>query len=514
MSAAQERHVYARLSFASLALTIAFTSIRHVFRFGPAALLFNLLTPVVLLLLLWYRSTRRAVALWTYALVGAWIVTGFGLVDGLWKGTVALYGNYFFPSAGVFPRSGPRPYGFEAAGILTSVASLLALSYGYRFLRATVDKDRSRSILFIPSLLIIAGTGLGVWRGSPVAAADDVIRIGVIVPTRGPAAPLGQAFVRAVELAKEERTTRRRYELVIGESGTTPQETRAAIERLVYDQRVRAIVGGISVSGQIVKPYATAEGIPHFCVCSVQTIGDGILNFTNIPLPEDEATGWVSEARRRGAKTVAILAQEYPSIDGHIEALTREVASSGLRIAFQRRFPASTTDFTGMIDEARRTSPDVYMVEAFNPARDLLGEQLRNAGVRNVASIVALAISDRPDLFEGAWYTDSYVDENLRARFEARYPDTRFVAHMIPYAYDSLNILIDGFENGTPVADYVRGVTRHQGAAGVITRAPGAGNFRSSPAVWVISEGKRRISRDAADEADGSRPRQALRAER
>ena len=31
--------------------------------------------------------------------------------------------------------------------------------------------------------------------------------------------------------------------------------------------------------------------------------------------------GMLREARGRGAKTIAILAQEYPSIDGHIEAI-------------------------------------------------------------------------------------------------------------------------------------------------------------------------------------------------
>jgi ABC-type branched-subunit amino acid transport system substrate-binding protein len=228
----------------------------------------------------------------------------------------------------------------------------------------------------------------------------------------------------------------------------------------------------------------------------VKTIGDGVFNFTNIPLPEDEATGWVKEAQRRGIRTVAILAQEYPSIDAHVTALTSEIARSDLRIVYEKRFPASSTDFRGMIEESRRAMPDVYMIEAFNPALDQLGQQLRDNGIHNIAAIVALAISDRQTLFEGAWYTDSHVDEALRSRFEAKYPDTRFVAHMIPYAYDSLNILLDGFESGQEIGGYVRGVTRYAGAAGVITRAPGSGNFRSTPAVWLISQGQPLLSRE------------------
>ena len=64
---------------------------------------------------------------------------------------------------------------------------------------------------------------------------------------------------------------------------------------------------------------------------------------------------------------------------------------------------------------------------------------------------------------------------------------------MVPYAYDSFNILADGFESGRDIGRYVRGVTRHRGAAGVITRPPGGGNFRSRPAVWVIANGNAKI---------------------
>jgi ABC-type branched-subunit amino acid transport system substrate-binding protein len=491
MNTAQERHLFARLSFAALALTLVFTSLRHVYRFGWVALAFNLVTVLLLLMLLWYRSTRHSLAVWIYALVGTWVVTGFGLVDGLWAGTLSLYGRYFFPNAGIFPRSAPRPFGFEAAAILASVTSVFALYYGFRFLR-TISRPL---LLIVPLVVIIAGSAWGISQKGSIAGSDDVIRIGVIVPTHGPAAPLGRAFVRAVELAKDKRATHRRYELVIADSGTSPKETRASIERLVYQNNVKAIVGGISLSGQIVKPYATAERIPHLCVCSVQTIGDGVFNFTNIPLPEDESRRWVEEAQRRGIRKIAILAQTYPSIDGHIRALTKEVTRSDARIVYANRFPASTTDFRTMIDEARRAGPDVYMIEAFNPALDILGKQLSDAGIHNVASIVALAISERKDLFEGAWYTDSSVDDDLRARFEAKYPDTPFVAHMIPYAYDSFNILVDGFESRRDIGDYVRGVTRHTGAAGTIERAAGSGNFRSRPAVWVITNGKAHIAK-------------------
>jgi len=52
-----------------------------------------------------------------------------------------------------------------------------------------------------------------------VPASDDaVIKIGAVVATKGPAARLGNSFVKAIQLAKEDlKNTTHHYELVIEE---------------------------------------------------------------------------------------------------------------------------------------------------------------------------------------------------------------------------------------------------------------------------------------------------------
>ena len=238
-----------------------------------------------------------------------------------------------------------------------------------------------------------------------------------------------------------------------------------------------------------VKPYATWARIAHLCVCSVSSIGDGVYNFTNIPLPEDEAARWVEEAQRRGVKSVALLWQDYPSVNGHVRALREEAARRGLRVTSANRFASNTTDFTAAIAEARASAPD-YFVEAAGPALDILGRQLKEARIDNLASVVAFSISDHPEI-EGAWYTDSNLaDAGFKMRFEEKFPETRFATHMMPYAYDSLRLLVEAFESGQDPAAYLRAKTAYDGSAGRVTRAPGSGNFRSRPAVWRITSGK------------------------
>ena len=321
-----------------------------------------------------------------------------------------------------------------------------------------------------------------------------MIKIGAVVATRGPAARLGQSFLKAIQLAKEDlKSTTHQYELTIEEI-PSPDKAEPAIQKLIKIEKVDALIVGLSMSGQIAKTYATAAKIPLFCICSVSSVGDELYTFTIMPLAEDEATQWVTEAKRRGIKRIARLTQDYPSIDNHVRALKVEAAPAGIAFVYEDRFEASTADFRSSIAAAKSTSPDVYFVEAFNPALDILGQQLKDSGVRNLASVVAFSVSERPELFEGGWYTDSYVSPEFKARLDQRYPESRLATHMMPYAYDSFRVLVQAFESGQDVLTYVRRMTEYSGTAGKITKQAGTGNFRSAPAVWVIKNSKPRLA--------------------
>src|SRR5213593_4911461 len=207
-----------------------------------------------------------------------------------------------------------------------------------------------------------------------------MIKIGAVVATRGPAALLGQSVLKAIQLAREDlKSTRHQYELAIEEI-PSPDKAEPAIKKLIKMDKVDALIVGLSMSGQIAKTYATAAKIPLFCICSVSGVGDELYTFTTMPLAEDEASRWVAEARRRGIERIARLTQDYPSIDNHVRALKEEGAKAGIEFVYEDRFAGTGTDFRSSIAAARKASPDVYFVEGFNPALDMLGQQLRDAG--------------------------------------------------------------------------------------------------------------------------------------
>lgn len=179
-----------------------------------------------------------------------------------------------------------------------------------------------------------------------VAQAPSVVKIGVIVSEVGPASPLGNAAVKAIQLAKEDlKNTSHQYELLIEDAGTSPDQATRAIEKLITVDKVDALVVGLSINGKVIRPYATAAKIPLLCLCSIGNVGDGLYNFTTMPLAEDEAARWTTEAKRRGIKRIALLIQDYPSINNHVRMLKADGAQAGMAVVYEDRFDPSTVDF-------------------------------------------------------------------------------------------------------------------------------------------------------------------------
>jgi ABC-type branched-subunit amino acid transport system substrate-binding protein len=508
---------YGGLSLLSIALTVVAITVNHWYTLGTGALILGTaLLSVSAGFGWWLRRTNSPIALAGYLLMSLWVVVGFGLAKGFWQGALRLFlGTFIASHSTVFPKPAIGTAGFELSGLLTFVGSMFVLYFAYRLLRSTFGS--ANRIDAWPTGIVAAGALVTVVGSAAVWAINDrdqfrppangVVKIGVIVPTSGPYAILGNSFVKAAQMALDDlRDTTYAYELVIRDSGPDPSKAPPIIRRVVTEDRVDAIVGGVSLIGQITKPIATDARIPHLCVCTVRAIADGAYNFTNIPSPEAEAARWVREARRRGIRNVAILSQDYPSINNHVRALKAEATRVGLQVPVEERFGDSTTDFGALIARAKAVSPDVLYVEAFNPALDRLGQQLFDARVGQVSSVVAPSVSEQPQLFEGVWYTDSNLKEMaFKKRFEDKYPDTQFATHMMPYAYDSVQMIVHAFERGQNPAVYLRNLHTYDGTAGILTKQPGSGHFESTPTVWVIKDGKPALV-DGADPDQEDKP--------
>lgn len=319
---------------------------------------------------------------------------------------------------------------------------------------------------------------------------SDTIKIGIVAPLTGGATVYGTNLVKGAELAlKDLKGTKNKYELVIEDDTTNPATSASAAQKLISVDKVQAILSVTSGTGNAVKAIAASAKIPQICLCSDSRVADGN-SFTNILLAPDETKVWLQEAKARGVKTIAILGQNQSGFNLILDSLRAQVDSEGIKIVYDEKFEATIRDFSTSIAKARAAKADLILAGFFPPQIDVIGQQFKNLGATNVAGIASFSIGADPSLFNNRWYSDASLSDPAFADvFTKAYPDTRFNVRVAPYAYDSLNLLVNGFESGN-VTKYLLDTTSYSGKAGTATKKAGESSFHSPIGIWEIRDGK------------------------
>ncbi len=341
-------------------------------------------------------------------------------------------------------------------------------------------------------VLIIAG----VWyfQNKPVADEDkEIIKIGIVAPLTGPGSVFGNALVKGIALAQEDlpKNLKNKYEVIIEDDGSNPGQAANAAQKLINADKVHAIISGTSGTGNAVLPMAEAGKIVHICVlCADKSVGRGDYNFTNSTLPEDEATIWIAEAQRRGYKKIGFISQAHPGINALADAVEKEAKAKNLTVVLKERYDGNNRDFNTIIAKAKQAGAETDFLVAFPPSLDIIGKELKTIGVKNITGAGgSFTIAADTTVFNDQWYTEvAMKDPGFQTRFEKAFPAVRFNVRAAPFAYDSLMILVDGFEKGGSIAANVKALTEYDGKAGDLTKT--GNNFRATPGLWVIKDGK------------------------
>ncbi len=132
--------------------------------------------------------------------------------------------------------------------------------------------------------LIVLGLIL-VFNRSDRNPNSNTVKIGVIAPLEGGAAVFGESLVKGIQMAqvdlKDRTGTKYKYEIIVEDDGSTAAKAASAAQKLIYVDKVDAVITTTSVTGNAAKPVALAAKVPHICVCSDITIANAEYNFTN-----------------------------------------------------------------------------------------------------------------------------------------------------------------------------------------------------------------------------------------
>ncbi|HEX2164308.1 MAG TPA: ABC transporter substrate-binding protein [Thermoanaerobaculia bacterium] len=361
----------------------------------------------------------------------------------------------------------------------------------------------SRMVRFTFAAAAVAslGAALACNGGGP-------IQIGAVLPLTGDHALYGEPIRQGLELAYQELQADEELgfeiALTVEDSGSDPQRS-AELARQLYQQGAVAVIGGVTTDAALAMvPAAEREDkilmSPSASSPRLTGISRNFFRLYPSDFKEGSRMGNFA-AQTLGIESAVILASESDYASGVQDVFKTEFERYGGTVPAVIEYPADTTDFTAVVEQALGHNPvAVYVADYARNVATIVG-QLRQHGFEG--KILTTSAFASPEVIEQAGQAAEGVILTLTSMppddpqvaafsqtFEAEYghPPSVWAAH----GYDALMVLVAAIEevDGSPrdLWQGLRGLRNYHGATGVV-QFDERGDVGKYPRTYVIDEG-------------------------
>ena len=215
-----------------------------------------------------------------------------------------------------------------------------------------------REILAVIALCVLPGVG----------AAQDTIKIGLILPMTGQQASTGKQIDAAVRLYQAQKGTTvagKKIEVILKDDTSVPDVTKRLAQELVVNDKVAFLAGfGLTPSALATAPIATQAKVPEVVMAAgTSTITEAspfvvrtsfTLAQSSVPMAE-----W---AFKNGIKKVVTMVSDFgPGIDAE-KSFSEKFKADGGTIVESLRTPLRSPDFAPVLQKAADAKPDALFV--------------------------------------------------------------------------------------------------------------------------------------------------------
>lgn len=202
--------------------------------------------------------------------------------------------------------------------------------------------------------------------GSSSGDGDGPIKIGVILPTSGVYAQLGEDQFNAMKLYFEEQNNEingREVELILEDEGTDPQESVQRARRLIQQEEVDVLTGAISSAvGLALVDVAEREQVPFIvsnaAADEITQQGSEYVFRTSYTLGQVASPFGRYLAEERGIETVVTAVPDYAGGRGIIPFLDESLTQNGSEIVEEVYSPLGTNDYSSYITRIGQSDPE------------------------------------------------------------------------------------------------------------------------------------------------------------
>ena len=198
--------------------------------------------------------------------------------------------------------------------------------------------------------------------------AEDVFKIGLIVPMTGQQASTGKQIKAAIELYMKEHGTTvagKKIDVIVKDDAAVPDNTKRIAQELIVNDKVNVIAGfGVTPAALAAAPLATEAKVPEVVMAagtSIITERSPYIVRTSFTLPQSSVViaDW---AAKNGIKKVVTIVSDYaPGADAE-KSFTERFKAAGGEVTEAIKVPLANPDFAPFLQRAADAKPNAIFV--------------------------------------------------------------------------------------------------------------------------------------------------------
>jgi len=336
---------------------------------------------------------------------------------------------------------------------------------------------------------------------APVFAADT-IKIGAILSVTGPASFLGAPEAKTLEMLVEDINAKggiigKKVELVVKDSGGSPEKTVSFAKQLIEEEKVFAIIGP-STSGETMAIKNVAEeGKTLLISCAAaEVIVSPLAKYVYKVAPKDSyaAVKIFQQMKKMKVSRIGVLSSNTGFGKAGKEQLEKLAPEHGIQIVVNEVYDKSATDLTAEVTKLKAAGIQAIVNWSIEPAQAIVIKNARQMGMtvpifqsHGFASIQyakAAGAAAEGVIFPASRLVvaDELPDKNhqkpvimaYKKAYEAKYGED--VSPFGGHAYDALTLLArairEAGDNREKVRSSLENIKNFIGTAGIFNFSP------------------------------------------
>lgn len=335
------------------------------------------------------------------------------------------------------------------------------------------------------------------------AMAAGTIKIGAILAVTGPAAFLGAPEAKTLEMMVEDINAKggidgKKVELVIKDSGASPEKAVSFAKQLIDEDKVFAIIGP-STSGETMKIKDIAEqGKTILLSCAAaEAIVNPVAKYVfKTPQKDSDAVIRIfQQMKKMGITKIGVLSSNTGFGGAGKAQLEKLAPEHGIQIVLSEVYNSSATDLTAEVTKIKAANVQAIVNWSIEPAQAIVIKNARQMGLTipifqshgfgNIKYVQAAGAAAEGVIFPAGrlLVADTLSDKNpqkkvlesYKKEYEAKYKED--VSTFGGHAYDAMKILQQAIM-ATGVVDKEKVRTTIENMKGLVGTA---GIFNFSP---------------------------------